>query len=141
MDLTTKVRMYVSTLPTETERSYKDGEETKKWKKESFSGLVLGSGLENVIADLQFRSSKSNVATKNAKFSDFLVSYVRNEQPLKAGERVVVAEVLMNPRVNRTGEDAGLATQWSPTILGFEIVEATDADRQEIESFKKIVNL
>jgi len=43
-------------------------------------------------------------------------------------KKLIEFQVITTPRVNKTGEKAGIITTFSPVIIGFDVIEANEED-------------
>jgi hypothetical protein len=91
-----------------------------------------------IVAEIQFRSSQmASLCPDAPNYGDVLKAFIRNEEDLMAGTKLMLVTTAMLPRVNKSGDKKGLATNFSPVVSGFSIVDATEEDTAFLNSFKK----
>jgi hypothetical protein len=140
--------LHVSNEPKQEIRRWTPTNEAKEptgpeqiFTQETMQGQLMTSLLSldtPIITEIQFRSSQmASMCPDAPTYGDVLKAFIRNEEELIAGTKLMLVTTAMLPRVNKSGEKEGIATNFSPVVSGFSIIDATEEDTAFISKFNK----
>lgn len=138
--LNTTLRLMMTAEPKEVEIKYKEkntGEE-KSRVRESLQAYLLGTGIAATEIDININKFQNGSQYRNVKLTDLFKTFVKNEDDLKTGKKVLLANVELLPVKNNFSE-TGVINRFEPYLVGFDIAEATTEDSSEIEVIRAII--
>ena len=135
--LTTTVRLMMTIEPQEKTLEYKDREGKERSRvRETLEAFLLGTGLPMTKIDININKYVANNQYRNVKITDLYKTFVKNEEDLTTGKKILIANLELIPQKNNFSEDGAIAS-FAPYLHSYEVADATESDLQEIEAIKR----
>jgi hypothetical protein len=149
--LSNTLLLHVPTKPLQTPRSWTekdvDGNDVgdeRRWTEEGITGVLLTNLLNPARAtnvEVQIRTTQMySIVPTAPNYGDLLEAFLENKADFVSGKKLFNLETMQMPRINKSGDKAGLATSFSPVLIGFSIVDASPEDIKFIENLKSLEN-
>lgn len=136
--LQTTLRLMMIKEPQEIENKWtKDGKEYSRIR-ESLEAYLLGTGVPLTLIDLNINKFQNGKHYRDVKLTDLFKSFIKNENDLKTGRKVLLAHVELIPVKNNFAENESI-NRFEPYLTGYDIADATLVDTQEVESIRQFV--
>ena len=123
-------------------------EETNTWKnregqeisrvRELLQGYLLGSETPLSLVDIDINKFSNGSQFRHVKLTELLKMFVRNEDDLVAGRKVVLAEVELLPVRSNFASDAGNIASFKPFLTGFTLAEPSEQDLVDIALINRV---
>lgn len=137
--LSASLRLMMTAEPKEAEITYKDRNQEERTRvRESLEAYLLGSGTPMTLIDININKFHNGSQYRNVKLTDLFKTFVKNEDDLKTGKKVLLAHVELLP-VKNSFSETGVINRFEPYLTGFDIAEATAEDTSEIEVIRKVI--
>ena len=130
-------------------------QEIRKWEQKDADGVPTGKTYNNqqesikgiimkrdragraLPTELFYRTEMiADMVDKVLSWGDLFKDFIRNEEDLLSGKKLVKFALMSVPRENKTGDNAGIVTSFSTVIIGHQIIESDQEDQEFIESLK-----
>lgn len=135
--LTLPVRLMMTIEPQEKTNTYKDKEGKERSRvRETLEAFLLGTGLPMTKIDININKYVANNQYRNVKITDLYKTFVKNEDDLTTGKKVIVANLEMIPQKNNFSEDGAIGS-FVPYLHSYDVVDAAESDLEEIEAIKR----
>lgn len=139
-----EILLFVNQEPTDITRNFiekdQDGKPVREvnFNEQTLRGIWMTTAFGTSVIDMEIQIRPEQVKSMfpdAPRFSDIIKTYVRAEDAFATGKKLILARVSNQPRVQKTGDKAGVTTVLVPVLVGYEIVEAKDEDLKYIETF------
>lgn len=133
--LKTTVRLMMTTEPQEKTHSWKDKEtgNERSRVRELLEGYLLGTGVPLTKLEVNINKYQGTSQFRAVKLVDLYKAFVKNEDNLKSGKKVLLAHLELIPMKNAFSED-GTINAFAPYLTGYDVADATEEDALEIEA-------
>jgi hypothetical protein len=138
-----EILLFVHREPTDVTRNFvekdADGNAVRdvNFNEQTLRGIWMTTAFGTSVIDMEIQVRPEQVKSMfpdAPKFSDIFRTYLRAEDAFASGKKLILARVSNQPRVQKTGDKAGVTTVLVPVLVGYEIVEAKDEDIKFIEA-------
>ena len=137
--ITTQLRLLMVKEPKEETINYTDKSgKPRSMERESLEAYLLGSPVPMAVINLNLNKFVDGSQVKNVKITDLLKTFVKNEDDLKAGKKVLLANVELLPVKNSASEE-GIINRFEPFLTSYDVADATAEDVTEIECIRRII--
>lgn len=137
--ISTQFRLLMVKEPKEETINYTDKNgKPRSMERESLEGYLLGTDSPMSVVDVNLNKYVNNSQVKNVKITDLLKTFVKNEDDLKVGKKVLLANVELLPVKNAASEQ-GIINRFEPFLTSYDIADATTEDSAEIGSILRVI--
>jgi hypothetical protein len=132
--LTTTVRLMMTQPAKESDLTYKDKDGNVKARvRESLEAYLLGSGTTLARIDININKYVGGNQYRTVKITDLFRTFMKHEDDLKSGKKVVLAHLELIPQKNIYSE-TGAINAFQPYLTGYDVADATEQDQVEIST-------
>jgi hypothetical protein len=136
--LTTTLRLMMVSEPKEIEIKWQSKEGVPMTRvRESLEAYLLGSELPLSVIDININKFSNGSQFRNVKLTDLYKMFVKNEDDLRTGKKIVLAEVELLPMKNNFS-DNGTIDRFQPYLTKFDVALASESDLEEIALINKV---
>lgn len=136
--LTTTLRLMMVSEPKETEIKWQSKEGLPMTRvRESLEAYLLGSEMPLSVIDININKFSNGSQFRNVKLTDLYKMFVKNEDDLRSGKKIVLAEVELLPMKNNFS-DNGTIDRFQPYLTKFDVALASESDLEEIALINKV---
>jgi hypothetical protein len=137
--LTTTLRLMMVSEPKEDTNKWinKQGQEVSRVR-ELLQGHLLGSETPLSLIDIDINKFSNGSQFRNVKLTDLFKMFVKNEEDLKIGRKILLAEVELLPVRSNFASDAGNISSFKPFLTGFTIADPSEQDIRDVELINRV---
>jgi hypothetical protein len=135
--LATTFRLMMITEPKEETIKWTDKKGTEKaMVRESLEAYLLGSGTAMSVINININKFANGSQVRNVKITDLFKTFIKNEDDLKSGKKILLANVELLP-VKNSFSETGVINRFEPYLSSFDLADSSEEDQTEIGIIKE----
>jgi len=132
--MTTTVRLMMTNEPQEKTLAWTDKQGNARSRvRESLNAFLLGTGSPLTKIDININKFVGSNQFREVKLVDLYKTFVKNEDELRSGKKVILANLELIPQKNALS-DEGEINAFVPYLKSYDVADATEDDSAEIEA-------